>query len=602
MSSVRRIKERGGGGGTKIAAAAAAPAISSGSAASVGKHPKSITPQSEKSVFSNGIGGGREGPKKSAGKENIRATSRGRASITPTAPSQKPVMKAMPRIDKASAASGFGNRADSRPRRSTSSSLVSAQRGRSPSPSEFGRVSSNPRASRVSSLDQKRGSIKVSEKSEISKSVKNSSKSSEVCVKKEGTLVSNSTELKLGDSHEKLRALLGDGIVLDGIDSKFIEKSDNSLGIFKEGDLSVLRLKDIKMENKLSYAGIGKERDGSERSIKESLTACKLNSSSGMLKEKDGDCSLKDTKMANKSEILKDKCGNDDGKGSLRSNVKNPSKLHEKLAFLEGKVKRIASDIKRTKDMLDMNNPDSSKVILSDIQEKISGIEKAMGHVSNCGDAKNSLTLNGENNDGGIHKRLANRQESTVAGVVKSSVKGLKADELEARLFPHHKLLRDRTFLKSSSTEIAEEPDVPVDENPIALEFLASLSKEQSGVTIRNAPIVSEMCEVQEMDDTVSSAPSYSVSNFLSEKGSDQALMADEKLEEFDNQENQSEMVIEEESEDNCLYRLNEIGRKTTTGGWFVSEGESVLLAHDDGSCSFYDITNSEVCYITYFQ
>lgn len=321
MSSVRRIKERGGGGGTKITAAAA---ISSSSAAAVGKHPKSITPQSEKSSFSNGIGGGREGPRKPAGKENIRATSRGRAAMT-TVPSQKPVMKAMPRIDKASAANGgcnlngFGSRADSRARWSTSSSLASAQRGRSPSPSEFSRGSSNPRASRVSSLDQKRGSTKVSGKCEIGKLVKNSSKSGEVCVRKEGALVSDSTELMLGNSLEKLSlkgkleigALLGDGIVLGGKDSNLMEKSDSSLGNFKEGDFSGLR-KDIKMENKLVYAGTGKYRDASVCVVKESLTACKLNSSSGMLKEKDGDCSLKVTKMVIKSEVLKDKCGNED--------------------------------------------------------------------------------------------------------------------------------------------------------------------------------------------------------------------------------------------------------------------------------------------------
>ncbi|KAL7261263.1 hypothetical protein ACSBR1_006829 [Camellia fascicularis] len=50
-------------------------------------------------------------------------------------------------------------------------------------------------------------------------------------------------------------------------------------------------------------------------------------------------------------------------------------------------------------------------------------------------------------------------------------------------------------------------------------------------------------------------------------------------------------MIIEEETEDSFIYQFNEIGRKTSTGGWFVSEGE---LAHDDGSCSFYDIANCD--------
>ncbi|GKA70703.1 hypothetical protein Tco_0776842 [Tanacetum coccineum] len=47
--------------------------------------------------------------------------------------------------------------------------------------------------------------------------------------------------------------------------------------------------------------------------------------------------------------------------------VKYPSKLHGKLVFLEENDKRMASDIKRTKNMLDLDNPDASKLMLSDI-------------------------------------------------------------------------------------------------------------------------------------------------------------------------------------------------------------------------------------------
>ncbi|KAJ0949162.1 putative transcription factor WD40-like family [Helianthus annuus] len=41
--------------------------------------------------------------------------------------------------------------------------------------------------------------------------------------------------------------------------------------------------------------------------------------------------------------------------------------------------------------------------------------------------------------------------------------------------------------------------------------------------------------------------------------------------------------------------KITSRNRVNSTGGWFVSEGESVLLAHDDGSCTFYDVVNSEV-------
>ena len=42
--------------------------------------------------------------------------------------------------------------------------------------------------------------------------------------------------------------------------------------------------------------------------------------------------------------------------------------------------------------------------------------------------------------------------------------------------------------------------------------------------------------------------------------------------------------------------QLLKINEKTTTAGWFVSEGEGILLAHADGLCSYYDVANMEVC------
>jgi hypothetical protein len=74
----------------------------------------------------------------------------------------------------------------------------------------------------------------------------------------------------------------------------------------------------------------------------------------------------------------------------------------------------------------------------------------------------------------------------------------------------------------------------------------------------------------------------------------DLLLTTDETLDESDDQENRNTFIIGEETEDTCVYQVNEIGTKSSTGGWFVSEGESVLT-HDDGSCSFYDIANCEV-------
>ncbi|CAA0825709.1 Transducin/WD40 repeat-like superfamily protein [Striga hermonthica] len=242
---------------------------------------------------------------------------------------------------------------------------------------------------------------------------------------------------------------------------------------------------------------------------------------------------------------------------------KYPSKLHEKLAFLEGKVKRIADEIQKTKEMLDSTNPDTSKMIMSSIHEKISGIEKAMGVVERNGDDNMVSADNGEN-----------EKDSTNA---KSLINGTNVDELEGRLFPHDKLIRDR---KISKIEPA------VDNSEVIISFDCCLIKKGTKVS-----------EVHEGgDDAVIFAAEGSSMNVLNGNDNiESLLMADENLEDFDDsQHKKATMMFDNEIEENCVHDLSDIGSKISTGGWFVSEGESVLLAHDDGSCSFYDVANSE--------
>ncbi|KZV43582.1 hypothetical protein F511_20844 [Dorcoceras hygrometricum] len=496
-----------------------------------------------------GTGGGKITPGSgTTGKENSRPTSRIRAAT------QKPNIRPMVRIDKSAAAavppSVDDSRSETRFRRSTSS----VPRGRSCSPSDFTRALSDLRknSTRVSlGPHQVKGnssnirvlSEKPAEKHDLDKSVsKDLDRNGEILEGLEQTSRENG----------KFQVMVQNNDVTEG----------------KKGNLSSISAKRAELDNYI------------EKSSVEKLVL----KSSGV--EVEYGSGLRDSKTVNKVNSLP-------GVSRENSVNKHPSKLREKLAFLEGKVKRIASDIKRTKEMLDMNNPESSKMMLSDIQEKISGIERAMGHVvRNDVDAKTASSKNGEFEHMKDKKELVN---------VKNS-KGLNVEELEARLFPHHKLIRDRTFSRILSegseahmANVGEYKDVltleekisSLDGNTIASEFLTSLRKETKSSA--------ESSEVQEIDDSTTSVVGTSSNNMFTEKVTiDAMLMADEKLEDFDDQRGVSAMTFEEEMEDSCTFKLNEIGNKTTTGGWFVSEGESVLLAHDDGSCSFYDITNCE--------
>ncbi|VFQ63328.1 unnamed protein product [Cuscuta campestris] len=553
-SSFRRVKERGGAG-SKLGAPATSMAGT--------KISKTLTPLSQKS----GVGGcdaGGESLRRSSGKENPRPTSRVRAATASSMQNKKPTLRAMPRIDKSSASSidSGESRAEPRARWSTSS----VPRGRSSSPSEFRKNLSDlrkcPRVSRVSG--------------EQSKATAGDKSGAE----------QNSDFLEKCDVKSEISGKLGSKA------SKFCDDKDKD-AIFSS---------DLKKSNFAAYRmQANLDSDSKNRSWDEGkVKSCAEKSSNSV------ESGSKDLRMLTKSSSLKEKGVKEEGKSGLCAN-KYPSKLHEKLAFLEGKVKRIASDIKRTKEMLDTNNPDASKLILSDIQEKISGIEKAMCRVEEVGTLGGSRSQNDERKaQEFVNMDVKNEVERKRFG------SGLNAEELEARLFPHHKLLRDRASMNASGSTSKgqqlkdefltnesikkEKPVGPVDQNPIAIEFLASMNKEQPKATTQVENADFEMMDAQDVDDVVNPSIQDSSMEVINETNNiDDMLTSDEKLNEFEDQENTPSINIEDDTEDNSMYQLNEIGHKTSTGGWFVSEGESVLLAHDDGSCTFYDIVHCEV-------
>jgi hypothetical protein len=521
----------------------------------------------------------------SCGKENPRPASRTRD------PAQKPVIRPVPRVDKAAAAASVdpGNNSGTRVRWSTSS----APRGRSPSPSELIRGFSDRRVSVGAS-----GGGKGLESGKQRKGFRDSSvKGSEGKSNGVRAFRDRKESCRIGVNSEKRSGLFEDlemKVEENGKNLNEIRSLENCNGKVNLGS------------NVIKLSAVGRNSDekvrdgvGVDEFLKSNEEVVKVGNNVDLCVEGRVENSVDNGRVL---EIPKDK-GLD--------GTKYPSKLHEKLAFLEGKVKRIASDIKRTKEMLDMNNPDASKIILSDIQDKISGIQKAIGNDRGESDGKIGL-LRGAGD--GESRIIVQKGKSKDSDNVKSSVKGLSSEELEARLFPHHKLLRNRTIIKATSggpqshephfegpnceLKVDRKPFSPIDENPIAMEFLASLTKGQTKVTIRDEQAGLECFEVQEMDGGTSTGVSDCSNMFNGKRDVELVLTTEERLDEFDDQETIQDEIIGEETEDTCIYQLNEIGCKASTAGWFVSEGEAVLLAHDDGSCSFYDIVNCEVCNI----
>ncbi|KAL3634457.1 hypothetical protein CASFOL_021511 [Castilleja foliolosa] len=529
-SSIRRPKERSG------AAKVAAPPT--------GK----VTPVAGKSV--------------STGKENPKPTAR------PRPPTQKPSIRPMARIDKSAVAP-----ATEEPRWCTSS----APRGRSSSPSEFNRALSDLRknSSRVSLGPPQRqvSGVNLKGHNEFS-SEKTDPEKRGLKELERGFQFQKTEKVKIRVENNNIRDITQGN--LSSVPQKYARNSEGLEEDFQEKEKISNRVQNWSTDNKeSSLSSISMKISDLENFNQKSSLEYDRKSSNVPEEVKMKMLSSRESTMVSKVCIVGDK---KDGVPD-----KYPSKLQEKLAFLEGKVKKIASDINRTKEILDLNNPDSSKMILSDIQEKITGIEKTMVHVGKDKDVQTELVEIRENKEKTEEKEAVNS---------KVSVKGLSVEELEARLFPHHKLMRDRTLSKTTSRDsemnVNTKKVSSLNEDEIALEFHSSLNIEEKRVD----PMESKIHETGEA--MSSTAENSSLTVFNSKGNIDALLMADRKLYGFNDQEIEPSMIFNEENEEDNIYKLKDIGCKTSTGGWFVSEEESVLLAHDDGSCSFYDIANCE--------
>ncbi|XP_021751727.1 KIN14B-interacting protein At4g14310-like [Chenopodium quinoa] len=548
-SSTRRIKERGGSVG-KIASSIPN---------------KTLTPISEKpSLATSG--------RKSIGKENPNPRSVSRVS----GGAQKPVIRSMPRV------SDVETRSRSRGRRSPSPNP-----NPNSNPSDFTRVLSDMRKTRVASGSDSARRGEISGLKGVS-----------------GFKVLDKKGFR--DLNQKIS---GSRVSIDGKEvtnvGKISGRKDDNISSVHSVKVNVNNLSDGCVNEGNKVQGF----DPCESKNVNQIVDLKSNVGCSNMEK-----SVRVSSASKGVDVSKEKGVIEEGMSGRVAN-KHASKLHEKLAYLEGKVKRIATDIKKTKEMLDMNNTDASKVILSDIQEKISGIEKAMGNVMS--DSKSHGTADSSSNSDNLKNTeidslhgIKEENQNVQGDSSKVSVKSLSCEELEARLFPHHKFLRNRTTLKvadygsqSDGTHVLEtnnesnskdDAECPMDEDPIAMEFLASLTKTQSKVDMKDVEAILDANKVHEADDAETSTARRSSGVLGGKSTAEVDLEADETLDEFDDQENKQKMIVDEEMDDNSISQLIEIGRKTSTGGWFVSEGESVLLAHDDGSCSFYDIANHE--------
>ncbi|KAG6543661.1 hypothetical protein Mapa_014844 [Marchantia paleacea] len=141
--------------------------------------------------------------------------------------------------------------------------------------------------------------------------------------------------------------------------------------------------------------------------------------------------------------------------------------------------------------------------------------------------------------------------------------------------------------------------------HPVEIEEI-NLACPESSVTDLNFPDEAGTTAeewVSESQQNVASITSYSPLSLLcgeavrSSLGCDESLSSEEANDgqDYVHPADDDEQPYLAECEDNVSSeRLHQVGDKIATAGWFMSEGEGVLLAHDDGYCSFYDVLNME--------
>lgn len=298
---------------------------------------------------------------------------------------------------------------------------------------------------------------------------------------------------------------------------------------------------------------------------------------------------------------LKEKDARQENEGGLVVN-KYPSKIQEKIAYLEGEVKKIA---------LDINDTDALEMILLDIQDKVFGIEKAIGHVGV--ESKGKLGSDAIVETDELRIKHSENNSDPLAGSLENSVESVNHEELEARLSRYHNILGSKaSFGSSAGKDQSLEPNVlevfgdkvkeegslnPIDENQIALDFLALLDNKHPKIKNKHGQL--ECAAIQEMDADSTVTPEIGEVSKETVRGiddEDASLTVEEILEFFDDRENRSLMAVEEDAEDPNASVVREVRCKPCTAGWFAEECEFVLLAHDDSTCSYHDITHSEVC------
>ncbi|CAK9213639.1 unnamed protein product [Sphagnum troendelagicum] len=296
--------------------------------------------------------------------------------------------------------------------------------------------------------------------------------------------------------------------------------------------------------------------------------------------------------------------------------------FHGRLSRLEGKVSQIAAELRETKALLEENNRICSNALFVDLQTKVANMERAL--TSGLGDMISAPQPEGEGvrdhevlgtkpisgsteshrHSAASNGEIAGHMRAVFGGEDLKERSSLQQRLLNSRPSLHEKLIgnradlyeklkHNRELLCNKLATLGGRDRVSAgncDEGAmVAAEFLLSLDEAQKlGGQAGDDSMVQSKTHV----DLVK--PSLSMSA-VKNQYMDFALEQLRSSGSFETQNTASgarsqEPTFDEEPEES----LHSIGDKTAVAGWFVKEGEGIAFAHDDGSCSYYDVPNME--------
>ncbi|KAI5064964.1 hypothetical protein GOP47_0019659 [Adiantum capillus-veneris] len=343
--------------------------------------------------------------------------------------------------------------------------------------------------------------------------------------------------------------------------------------------------------------------------------------------------------------------------------------LHKRLALLEGKVSQMASEIKKTREMLANDGYTNSADLLIDIQGKITSIERFMSCKESSKSASNMEkdvnmedrlqvqpttdnvgeyrpTLQSFNTDKYLHSSqvpVVSEHEfylkhTFLRGSVSAppKVSGLVYDPQYVEFYPHRILVRnclsfqekevenktsDEVLLERAVDSQSMNPNAGLHDNRTSCVMIGEkmpctrkTDTLDEKVALNGGNCVhsksSDVCpradSIQHVqENTASQHGQYSIEQGACTQGP--TMCAEDIKDVLECNESPLSDSFPENTEniapDDGVYfdddefvpnQLHPIGDKVATAGWYVSEGEAILLTHDDGCCSYYDVANME--------